>query len=90
MNQILSDYPAKGVFSAVTALTNRPLPAEYAQWPKDSRLDVVSGLDLMKGSQEDLEASMREKVKGIENVSQVFFFGTSASINHLPTADERS
>ena len=25
VNQILSDYPAKGVFSAVTALTNRPL-----------------------------------------------------------------
>ena len=79
VNQILSDYPAKGVFSAVTALTNRPLPAEYALWPKDSRLDVVSGLDLMKGSQEDLEASMKEKIKGIENVTQVFYFCKSAS-----------
>ena len=74
VNQILSDYPAKDVFSAVTALTNRPLPAEYALWPKDSRLDVVSGLDLMKGSQEELEASMKEKIKGIENVTQVFYF----------------
>jgi hypothetical protein len=86
VNQILSDYPAKGVFSAVTALTNRPLPAEYALWPKDSRLDVVSGLDLMKGSQEDLEASMKEKIKGIENVTQVFYFCKSASTTtHLAT-----
>ena len=74
MNRVLSDYPAKGVFSAVTALTNRPLPAEYAQWPKDSRFDVVSGLDLMKGSEEELEASTKEKMKGIENVTQVYFF----------------
>jgi hypothetical protein len=78
VNQILSDYPAKGVFSAVTALTNRPLPAEYTTWPKDSRLDVVSGLDLMKGSQEDLEAAMKEKIKGIEDVTQVYFFGKIA------------
>jgi hypothetical protein len=86
VNQILSDYPAKGVFSAVTALTNRPLPSEYALWPKDSRLDVVSGLDLMKGSQEDLEASMKEKIKGIENVTQVFYFCKSASTTtHLAT-----
>jgi hypothetical protein len=80
VNQILSDYPAKGVFSAVTALTNRPLPAEYAQWPKDPRLDVVSEIDLMRGSQEDLAASMKEKIKGIENVTQVYFFGESACI----------
>ena len=79
VNQILSDYPAKGVFSAVTALTNRPLPAEYALWPKDSRLDVVSRLDLMKGSQEELETSMKEKIKGVENVTQVFYFCKSAS-----------
>jgi hypothetical protein len=74
VNQILSDYPAKGVFSVVTALTNRPLPAEYAQWPKDPRLDLI------KGSQEDLALSMKEKIKGIENVTQVYFFGESACI----------
>jgi hypothetical protein len=84
VNQILSDYPAKGVFSAVTALTNRPLPAEYTTWPKDSRLDVVSGLDLMKGSQEDLEAAMKEKIKGIEDVTQVYFFGKIARASWPP------
>ena len=88
VNQILSDYPAKGVFSAVTALTNRPLPAEYALWPKDSRLDVVSGLDLMKGSQEDLEGSMKEKIKGVENVSQVYFFGTFACFTWPETTED--
>jgi hypothetical protein len=84
VNQILSDYPAKGVFSAVTALTNRPLPAEYTIWPKDSRLDVVSGLDLMKGGQGDLEAAMKEKIKGIENVTQVYFFGKIAGTSWPP------
>ena len=86
VNQILSDYPAKGGFSAVTALTNRPLPVEYALWPKDSRLDIVSGLDLMKGSQQELEASIKEKIKGIENVTQVYFFCKSAYITWLPGA----
>jgi hypothetical protein len=84
VNQILSDYPAKGVFSAVTALANRPLPAEYAQWPQDPRLDVVSGLDLMKGSQEDLEATVKAKVKGIENVTQVYYFCKSARTTFGP------
>ena len=74
VNQLLSNYPAKGVFSAITALTNRPLPAEYAQWPKDPRLEVVSGIDLLKGSQDDLETSMKEKISGIENVTQVYFY----------------
>ncbi len=74
VNQLLSDYPSKGIFSAVTALTNRSLPAEYAQWPEDPRLNLVSGLDLLKGSQDDLEISMKEKIRGIENVTQVYFY----------------
>ena len=74
VNQLLADYPEKGVFSTVTALTNRPLPAEYAQWPEDPRLNVVSGLDLMAGNQEDLTAKMKEKIKNVESVSQVYFY----------------
>ena len=74
VNQLLNDYPAKGVFSRITAVTNRPLPAQYAQWSSDSRLQVVSGLDLLRGTQSDLEATMKEKIKEIESVSHVYFY----------------
>ena len=73
-NQILHDYPTQGTFAKVTALTNRPLPAEYAMWSRDARLNVVSGIDLMKGSQSDLESVMREKISDIESVTQVFYY----------------
>jgi len=74
VNQLLNDYPDANTFSKVTALTNRPLTPEAAQWPKSEKLEVVSGLDLLKGSQEDLEKDMKEKVLGIEDVTHVYFF----------------
>jgi nucleoside-diphosphate-sugar epimerase len=74
VNQILNDYPNADTFTRVTALTNRPLSPEAAQWPKSDKLRVVSGLDLLKGSQEDLEESMKQKISGVENVTHVYFF----------------
>ena len=74
VNQLLNDYPEATAFSNVTALTNRPLSPEAAQWPKSSKLEVISGLDLLKGSQDDLERGMKEKISGIENVTHVYFF----------------
>lgn len=76
VNKILNNYPSKDTFSSVTALTNRPLLLEDSKWPKDSRLDIVSGIDLMKGSQKDLEQTFKEKVPNVHNVTQLYFYGT--------------
>jgi uncharacterized protein YbjT (DUF2867 family) len=75
VNELLNDYPAPGVFKHVTAITNRPLSSEAAGWPKDSRLQTISGIDLLKGTQEELEETLRQKIQGIDNVTEVFFNG---------------
>ena len=75
-NALINGYPDETTFSEVTALTNRPLTPEAAQWPASEKLQVVSGLDLLtEKGQEGLEAEMKAKVKGVETVTHVFFFG---------------
>ena len=74
VNAILNGYPSKDAFSKVTAMVNRPLTREMALWPDDPRLQIVSGVDLVKGSQEELEKQIKEKVKDVETVSQVYFY----------------
>ena len=60
----------------MTALTNRPLSQDASQWPVSEKLQIVSGLDLLTSKgQEGLEAELKEKVKGIETVTHVYFFG---------------
>jgi hypothetical protein len=75
VNEILGDYPKKGIWDKVHALTNRPLTQQDAMWPKDDRLNIVSGIDLLKDSQEDLEKELKTKVKGIEKVTHVYYLG---------------
>lgn len=79
VNEILGDYPSKGVWDGVVALTNRPLKQEDALWPKDSRLQVVSGVDLLQGSQEDLEQTLQSKVQDIDKATHVFYLAYKAS-----------
>jgi hypothetical protein len=75
-NQILQGYPNPDAFSKVTALTNRPLKAENALWPQSEKLQLVSGMDLMtEKGQQGLEDEMKSKIKDIETVSHVYFFG---------------
>ena len=75
VNAILNDYPDKDSFRRVTALTNRPLPPDTAQWPASEKLTVVSGLDLLgNGSQADLETEMKNRIPDLEDVSVVYFF----------------
>jgi hypothetical protein len=74
VNAILNDYPSKDTFSKVSALVNRPLSREMALWPDDPRLQIVSGIDLLKGSQEDLNKAIKDKVPDVDSVTQVFFF----------------
>lgn len=74
-NALINDYPHDTTFSKITALTNRPLTPEIAQWPPSKKLQVVSGLDLLtEKGQEGLEVEMKEKVKSIETVTHVYFF----------------
>ncbi|KAL5319239.1 hypothetical protein ACEPPN_012289 [Leptodophora sp. 'Broadleaf-Isolate-01'] len=74
-NALIEGYPDETSFSAVTALTNRPLSREAALWPDSNKLQVVSGLDLLTdGGQEGLEAEMKRKIKGIDTVTHVYFF----------------
>jgi nucleoside-diphosphate-sugar epimerase len=75
VNQILRGYPKKGIFSNVTAVTNRPLRHEDTLWPKSDALQICSGLDLLKGSQAELGTAFRSKVRNIENVTDLYFFG---------------
>jgi len=73
---LINGYPDESAFSSITALTNRPLTPEAALWPPSKKLQVVSGLDLLtEQGQTGLEAEMKEKVKRIETVTHVYFFG---------------
>lgn len=79
VNEILNNYPEKGTYSKVTALTNRPLTREDAIWPEADgqrpELNLVSGIDLTKGTADDVKAVLKEKVPDIETVTQVHYFG---------------
>lgn len=74
VNAILHGYPSKDAFSRITAMVNRPLTREMALWPDDPRLQIVSGIDLLKGNQDELEKQIKAKVKDINTVTQVYFY----------------
>ncbi|KAM5369319.1 hypothetical protein ACJZ2D_009038 [Fusarium nematophilum] len=74
-NLILNGYPTPDAFDSVTALTNRPLSPEAAQWPPSNKLQVVSGIDILtpKGVP-GLVNELQSKVKHINKVTHVYFF----------------
>ncbi|KAK2731126.1 sirq protein [Colletotrichum kahawae] len=78
VNEILHDYPTTGIWDSCIALTNRPLDLEKTLWPKDERLSVVSGVDLLGGDQDVLNKIMKQKVTGIERVTHVFYLAYKA------------
>ncbi|TVY40125.1 Short chain dehydrogenase, partial [Lachnellula occidentalis] len=78
VNEMLHDYPKIGTWEKVHALTNRPLKHSDSLWLDDDRLNIVSGIDLLKGSQEDVEAALRS-IDGIKNVTHVFYLAYKAS-----------
>ena len=79
VNEILNNYPEKGVYSKVTALTKRPLTLEDALWPKPDgqkpELNIVSGIDLTKGTVEEVRDVLQDQVPDIGTVTQVHYFG---------------
>lgn len=82
VNEILNDYPRKGIWKSVLALTNRPLDTTQAMWPKDDRVAITSGLNLLEGSQQDVEAKLA-RVAGIEEVTHVFYLGQFTSLDSV-------
>ena len=74
VNEFLNDYPKKGVWDGVVAMTNRPLKQEDSLWPTDSRLQIVSGVDLL-ASQDEIESTLKEKVRGVDEITHVFYLG---------------
>ncbi|KAI9689204.1 MAG: hypothetical protein M1822_000942 [Bathelium mastoideum] len=79
VNQLISGYPEKSPWKQVHALTNRPLSREVALWPDDTRLNIISGIDLLKGGQEELEREIKDKVKNVENVTHVYYLAYKGS-----------
>ena len=79
VNEILHNYPEKGTYSKVTALTNRPLTREGALWPAagDGKADlsIVSGIDLTQGTVEDVKETLKQRVPDIDSVTHVYYFG---------------
>jgi len=84
VNEILSNYPNQGTYSKITALTNRSLSREDALWPAAApgmpELDIVSGIDLTKGTVEEVKEVMMERVPSIGTVTHVFYFGKNLPI----------
>ncbi|KAI1859656.1 uncharacterized protein JN550_011851 [Neoarthrinium moseri] len=74
-NAILNGYPTEDTFSSVTALTNRPLSLDDAMWPRSSKLEVVSGIDLLTAKGQDgLEAELKQRVQHAGEITHVYFF----------------
>ena len=74
VNEILNDYPQEGIWDGVVAMTNRSLKQEDSLWPVDSRLQVVSGVDLLT-SQDVIEKALTEKVDEVDKISHVYYLG---------------
>ena len=79
VNAILNDYPTADSFSRVTALTNRPLERESTLFPAADKLHLVSGIDLLEGSQANLEQALQRAIPQVNNVSHVYFGAYIAS-----------
>ena len=79
VDQLLCNYPTPGTFSQVTALVNRPFSVADSYWPKPSpsrpKLQLVSHVNLLKGSVDDFTAFLKREVWDVENVTHAFYFG---------------
>lgn len=76
VNEILNSYPAKGTYSKITALTNRPLPQTL--WPTPGpdvpELSLISGIDLTQGTAEEWKATFTEKIPDIDTIDHIYYF----------------
>lgn len=79
VNEILNNYPKRGTYSKVTALTNRPLTRDVSLWPEPGadvpELSIVSGVDLTQGTVDDMEETFIRRVPDIDSVTHIYYFG---------------
>lgn len=75
VNELLSDSEEARVFGRITALTNRPISVDQTFWPKSDKLNIVSGINLLHGTQEYLEGVLKGNIASIETVTHVYFNG---------------
>jgi hypothetical protein len=80
VNELLHDYPQPRIWKKIHALTNRPLSQTSSLWPVDPRLNLISGIDLLNGSQADLDVALR-KIDGMEEVTHVYYLGKIISFD---------
>ncbi|ATZ45335.1 hypothetical protein BCIN_01g01350 [Botrytis cinerea B05.10] len=77
VNELLSSYPQPGVFSMITAVANRPISAIDTHWPEGSpqmpELQVVTGINLLEGTSEDLAMQLKDCVKDVGSITHVFY-----------------
>ncbi|KND91800.1 hypothetical protein TOPH_03463 [Tolypocladium ophioglossoides CBS 100239] len=82
VNQLLSNYPSADSFSQVTAVINRPVSEPDLHLPKPSPerpgFQVVSGVNLLQGTGDDLAGQLKDKVPSAEKITHVFYFVFSA------------
>ena len=78
VDQILSEYSARGTFAKVTALVNRPLSMLKSCWlnesPSKRSLYLFDGINLMGKGVEDFTTLLRSKIKDVANVTHTFYF----------------
>ena len=73
-------YPTPSAFARVTALSNRPLDPAVIQ-VSDPRLVFAHGVDLTK-SVESVVSLLRERVEGVESVTDVFWYGMCSAFEY--------
>ncbi|KAF6814858.1 sirq protein [Colletotrichum sojae] len=79
VSEILGGYPSTVTWSRVHALFNRPIPRDETAWPDDERLNVMSGIDLLNSSVEEISAAMRSQAPDIANVTHAYFLAFRAN-----------
>ena len=73
VNELLRGYPDATTFDTVTALTNRPLDQASTLWPTSDKLQLVSGIDLLEGSQAELQEALSRSIQRLAEVTHVYF-----------------
>ncbi|GFF46538.1 hypothetical protein IFM51744_06346 [Aspergillus udagawae] len=85
VNQLLSGYPTSRSFSRVSAVLNRSVPEAELHGPSPGpdrpQLRIVSGIDLLQGTGDDLAKQLKDKVNG---VGQLLWY---TLLLHLPVSD---
>ncbi|TDZ17350.1 Short chain dehydrogenase sirQ [Colletotrichum orbiculare MAFF 240422] len=79
VNELLQDYPAPGTWSKVYAHFNRPVSREETLWPNDDRLNVISGVDLLGSSVEEISNALRAQAPDIAEVTHAYFLAYKAN-----------